>query len=169
MWVENYPRELDAALFIIRYAYSLGGEVAIPSEILADFQMRRRDGVWVDSFIWPEADHPDEEIVIGAHPVMRPRSRRIQFPQFAIPPKGYKQKKARPKRTGAPPELPEVPTSRFIPCPRDWEDRSDPGFQQMLRWDRRSGTKDKRPDTETVFTLSAGEEAISLFGDPEKS
>ncbi len=164
MWVGDYTYKTPAEVEIIRFAYGLEKIYAIPSECLRALNLMHRH-VWVDSFIKSEVHAPDNEIEYAPNDDIKPpESRLIRVVDPVIyhdTPSKHKKKAQAPKRPT------RIVGERLVPCARDWEDDSDPLFGWINMRDTKTGYTCRKPDHECVTTLTAGIEAIEVFGDPE--
>ena len=164
MYVEDYPNITDALVNILRYGYSLDPQKAIPSEILADFNLRHGNCNWVDSFQLPEHVVPDHKIIMQPGKVRRLEPRAIRLEGFAP----HHEREA-PKSQFREKIVNLEPIGRFRTISRNWADQGERLFAQINLMDDYTGTSCSKPDEECVTTLVTGKKAIEMFGKPKGS
>lgn len=164
MYVEDYPSMTTALVDILRYGYSLDPGKAVPSEILADFNLRHSNYGWIDSFQFAEHVVPDCDIVMQPGKVRRLSPRAIRLEGSAphheqeVPKSQFREK-----------IVDREPVGRFRTISRNWADKGERLFAQINRMDDYTGTKCSKSDEECVTTLITGKKAIEMFGKPEGS
>ncbi len=164
MYVEDYPSMATALVDILRYGYSLDPSKAVPSEILADFNLRHGNCNWIDSFQLTEYIVPDCDIVMQPGKVQRLSPRAIRLEGSAP----HHEQKV-PKSQLREKIVNREPISRFRTVSRNWADKGERLFAQINRMDNYTGTKCSKSDEECVTTLITGKKAIEMFGKPEGS
>jgi hypothetical protein len=175
IWLENVPRKSMAIVAIIRYAYDIVAKYAVPSELLADFDLRHGKAPrWVDTFYLSNQAARDRDIVYSPGRIERPNTRAIRLdPSNTITADVTRKRSKRrvESRVG------EIGTKkkkkrkgRFQVVSRDWQDGSDPWFAEYnMFMNRSAGMKCDKLDSECVTTLRVGKAAIKAFGTPIQS
>ncbi len=175
-FVDSFPKEEELLCFLIRFAYTIGEEHLIPSEILSEFWLGYESGYWVD-----EWGCPDQIQVIRVRRVSYPALRKLRFTKPASQALWGKERRsedsggvgwrpfARPKvkKEDLIAELDftelEKPRKRRVRCSRDWSDWPDLSYEAWMgrKLEKARAKPESEPisDQECVFELKSGPEA----------